>query len=280
MPGQGPSALASYAFVDKQTWLGTTRAQVDVVSAQGSEHSRQITLDQAWPTQVGLHLSTSLQAGEQKTTDSDVKRVGISVFGGIDLTNNLSIDGSVRYAVDRDAARTTGLFANLGLVWRFLPRWSLIATYYDNRTDVTPFATLDPVVPVQPLQAIPRDRAFFINVRYEDHAGTPMAPLGGAPGAGAGALVGYVYYDANNNGRRDASEQGAANLTVILDGRFGTRTDKDGRFEFPLLASGTHAIVVIPDNLALPYSISNEGRREVIVHTRETTNLEVAATKQ
>ena len=278
--GQGPGALATYAFVDKQTWLGTTRAQVDVVSASGQEHSRQVTLDQAWPTQVGLRLSTSLQAGEQETTDTHVRRWSVAAFGGMDITNTLSIDGNIRYSQDRDVARTTGLFANLGIIWRMTPKWSLLATYYDNRSDVTPFATLEPVVAVQPLPVIPRDRAIFVNVRYEDHAGTPVAPLGGMPGAGAGTLVGHVFYDANDNGRRDATEQGAASLTVILDGRFGTRTDKDGRFEFPLLAAGAHAITIIPDNLALPYSIANEGRREVVIHTRETTTLDVAARKQ
>ncbi|HEX3063085.1 MAG TPA: hypothetical protein VHP55_10435, partial [Usitatibacter sp.] len=220
--GQGPGALAAYAFVDKQTWLGTTRAQVDVVSASGQEHSRQVTLDQAWPTQVGLRLSTSLQAGEQETTDTHVRRWSVAAFGGMDITNTLSIDGNIRYSQDRDVARTTGLFANLGIIWRMTPKWSLLATYYDNRSDVTPFATLEPVVAVQPLPVIPRDRAIFVNVRYEDHAGTPVAPLGGMPGAGAGTLVGHVFYDANDNGRRDAAEQGAASLTVILDGRFGT----------------------------------------------------------
>ena len=278
--GQGPGAFAAYAFLDKQTFLGTTRAQLDVVSAAGEEHSRQVTLDQAWPTQVGLRLSTSLQAGEQRTTDTDVRRWSVAAFGGIDLTNTISIDGNIRYSRDRDVVRTTGLFANLGLIWRMTPRWSLLATYYDNRSDITPFATLEPVVPVQPLPVIPRDRAIFVNVRYEDHAGTPVAPLGGMPGAGAGTLVGYVFYDANDNGRRDANEQGAASLTVILDGRFGTRTDKDGKFEFPLLAAGAHAITIIPDNLALPYFIPNEGRREVVIHTRETATLEVAARKE
>jgi hypothetical protein len=278
--GQGPSAIAAYAFLDKQTWLGTTRAQLDVVSAAGEEHSRQVTLDQAWPTQVGMRLSTSLQAGEQKTPDTNVKRWSVAAFGGIDLTNTLSIDGNIRYSQDRDVARTTGLFANLGMIWRVTPKWSLLATYYDNRSDVTPFATLEPVVPVQPLPVVPRDRAIFVNVRYEDHAGTPIAPLGGVPGAGAGSLVGYVFYDANDNGRRDANEQGAASLTVVLDGRFGTRTDKDGKFEFPLLAAGAHTITIIPDNLALPYAIPNEGRREVLIHTRETTTLEVAARKE
>jgi hypothetical protein len=46
-----------------------------------------------------------------------------------------------------------------------------------------------------------------------------------------------------------------------------------------LVASGTHAIAVVPDNLALPYSIANDGRREVVVRTRETTPLEIAATR-
>src|SRR5207244_1452292 len=112
--GQGPSAFAGYAFLEKQTKFGTTRAQLDVVSASGQEHSRQVTIDQAWPTQVGLRLSTSLQAGEQKTSDLDVKRFSVAAFGGIDLTNNLSIEGNIRYSLDRDTARTTGLFANIG----------------------------------------------------------------------------------------------------------------------------------------------------------------------
>jgi hypothetical protein len=63
----------------------------------------------------------------------------------------------------------------------------------------------------------------------------------------------------------------------VLDGRFATRTGTDGRFEFPLVAAGPHFITVIPDNLALPWVIADDGRREVVVRTRETTTLEIAA---
>ena len=67
---------------------------------------------------------------------------------------------------------------------------------------VAPFTSIDRAAHSgRASAAIPRDRAIFLNVRYEDHAGTPVAPLGGAPGTGAGTLVGYVYYDANDNGR-------------------------------------------------------------------------------
>ncbi|MFZ3323971.1 MAG: carboxypeptidase-like regulatory domain-containing protein [Usitatibacter sp.] len=281
--GSVPYSVATSIFVDETSRFGSSRAQVDLVDSRNQLRSQNLTLDQAWPTQVGLRLSTSLAVGQENGPGSNIKRVSASAFGGYDLTNRLSIEGNLRYSVDRDteSARTTGIYANIGLVWRLAQRWSIVATYYDNRSEMVPFtSSIAPLIPVELPATIPRDRAFFLNVRYEDHAGTPMAPLGGAPGTGAGTLVGYVYYDANDNGRHDANEQGAGNITIVLDGRFSTRTDKDGRFEFPLLAAGPHNITVIPDNLALPYSVTGEGKRQVMIRTRETTNLDIAASKQ
>ncbi len=272
-------AGAIYGFVDKQSDYGTTRLQVDLVAAEGAQRGEQMTVDHAWPTQVGLRLSTSLAFARETDAGVRTTRGSIAAFGGIDITNNLTLEGNVRWSIEREATRTTTKFANLGLVWRFLPRWSLVATYYDNRSDSQPFATIAPVVPIETVLPVPRDRAIFVTVRYEDHAGTPVAPLGGAPGSGAGTVRGMIFYDANDNGRRDANESGAANVTVLLDGRFATRTDNEGRFEFPFVASGPHALSVVPDNLALPYSIPKEGRREVAVRTRETSMIEIPAVK-
>jgi hypothetical protein len=276
----GTDAGSAYAFLDKQTVFGATRLQLDALAAEGGQQGQQITIDQGWPTQVGLRLSTAVSVGREKPAEGQrIRRASLSAAGGVDITNTLTIEGNIRWAVERQDARVTGIFANLGLVWRIAPRWSLLATYYDNRTDTSQFATIGPPLPVEPALPIPRDRAIFITVRYEDHAGTPTAPLGGAPGSGAGTLVGYVFYDANDDGRRGASESGAGNVTVLLDGRFGVRTDNNGKFEFPLVAAGPHAIYIVPDNLALPYSIPDEGKRSIIVRTRETTTLEIAARK-
>lgn len=106
-----------------------------------------------------------------------------------------------------------------------------------------------------------------------------MTTLGGLPGSGAGDVSGYVFFDANDDGRRDANETGAANVTVLLDGRFTSRTDAQGRFEFSLVAAGAHTITVVPDNLPLPWVVSGEGRREISVGTRETTTIDIAASK-
>jgi hypothetical protein len=46
------------------------------------------------------------------------------------------------------------------------------------------------------------------------------------------------------------------------------------------VAAGRHAIAVLPDNLALPYALADGGRREVSVRTRETTIVEIAATRE
>lgn len=198
----------------------------------------------------------------------------------LEITNNLSAEGNLRVSREQETTSGVGKYVNTDLVWRISPRWSLLATYYDNRSAAPVFTTIAPVVPIDALPIVPRDRAIFITVRYEGHAGTPMAPLGGAPGSGAGSLVGWIFYDANDDGRRAANENGAANLTVILDGRFAARTDADGKFEFPLVASGRHVITVIPDNLALPYSLGDDSKREVAIRTRETTTLEIPARKQ
>jgi hypothetical protein len=97
------------------------------------------------------------------------------------------------------------------------------------------------------------------------------------PGAGAGQITGMVYLDANNNGRFDAGEAGAPNVTVVLDGRFSVQTDASGRFAFPAVAAGHHVLTVQPDNLPLPWTLTDSGRTEVDVSTRGSTQVDIGA---
>ena len=75
---------------------------------------------------------------------------------------------------------------------------------------------------------------------------------------------------------RDAGESGASNVTVLLNGRFSTRTDASGRFEFPFVAAGVHTITVPPDNLPLPW-VFGDSKREVDVGTRSSAMVEIGA---
>lgn len=272
-------AEAAYAFVDKQTSLGTTRVQLDVAAASAGQRSQQIAVDHAWPIETGLRISTSLSLARETTPEKRIGRANFGVNGGLDLTNNLTLEGNAHWLATRDTGTTYGTYANVSLNWRISSRWSMAMTYYDNRREDTPVLSVASLIPAPLFAPVVRDRALFLIVRYEDRAGTPSAPLGGPPGAGAGNIVGYLFLDANDNDRRDANETGAANVTILLDGRFSTRTDSQGKFEFPLVAAGTHVISVIADNLPLPYFVNNE-KRQVVVHTRESTVVEIAASNR
>ncbi len=274
----GTDAEAAYAFIDKDGPLGTTRMQFDAAKAS-SQHSEQLTVDQTWPTQIGLRLSTSLSLGREVTGDQRVTRMSAAAFGGIDLGHDITLDGNVRFSYDRGGTSSNGRYANLSLSWRINSQWSLSTTYYDNRSEEDPFLSVATLVPTQLVTPVQKDRALFIIVRYEDRAGSPTAPLGGAPGSGAGNIEGYLFYDANDDGRRDASEAGAPNVTVLLDGRYAARTDPQGKFEFPFVASGRHTLTVVPDNLALSWSVSGDARREIVVRTRELTRVDIPASR-
>jgi len=274
------AAEAAYAFIEKQSWLGTSRAQLDFAAAVGAQRTQQITLDHAWPAEAGLRLSTSLSFSQETTPAKRISRASVGVNGGIDLLNNLSLDGNLRWLTSNDGGVSRGTSANLSLNWRISSKWSMAMTYYDNRREDQPLLSVATLIPVPILAPVAKDRAIFVTLRYEDRAGSVVAPLGGAPGSGAGNIVGYLFFDTNDNKLRDANESGAPNVTILLDGKFSARTDLQGRFEFPLVASGNHTISVIPDNLPLPYFISTDEKRQVVVRTRETSSLDIAATSR
>lgn len=273
-------AQAGYLYVDKQSFVGTTRVQVDVASAAGSQSSEQIAVDHAWPVETGLRLSSSLSFTREKTGEKRRSRANFGINGGWDIANNLSLEGNLRWLASRDVGTSRSASANLSLNWRISSSWSMAMTYYDNRREDPPALSAASQFPTILLAPVAKDRALFLILRYEGRAGTSVVPLGGAPGSGAGNIVGYLYLDANDNERREASEAGAANVTILLDGKFSTRTDNLGKFEFPLVAAGTHTISVIADNLPLPYFVSGNEKRQVIVRTRETTLLDIAASNR
>lgn len=287
---QGTDAWSLEGYLDELNSFGSGRAQLDYATAPEANDTS-LTLQQTWNMRTGTRLSTSVaidrtsgssttpQLAPTLAQQSTVVR--LAVYGGGDLSARLSIDGSLQWAdtIAGQAAASTS--ADVSLTWQVTPSWSVLATYYENRVGSwTPLIVSSPLTPATPT-VIPAsgERGVFLTVRYQAARGLHFAPLGGAPGQGSGRLSGVVYLDSNENGRFDAGESGAANVTVILDGRFSTRTDASGRFDFPAVAAGHHVLTVQSDNLPLPWTLTNAGRTEVDVGTRDRVAVDIGAVR-
>jgi SdrD B-like domain len=283
-------AWTASLYGDLNGSMGSSRLQVSIARNDNTPANRaeQIALDHTWNVPVGTRLSTSLTATRDTTggaadtstgtpiPGSTLRRLGVGLLGGGDITNNVSLDANLQYNVLSRGGTASGVYGSANLNWRLSSNWSVSATYYDNRDDTAKLFVLDPLISALNPLPIQRTRAVYLTLRYEDRAGTAVAPLGGRPGSAAGAIGGYVFLDTNDNGRRDAGEPGAANVTVLLDRRFSVRTDDAGRFEFPFVAAGAHTISVLPDNLPLPWVVEGD-RREISVSARESALVEIAA---
>jgi hypothetical protein len=288
--GGNQDSWTGSAFADYFWSMGSSRVEVSAASNNNIVESRasQVSLSHTWNMPAGSRLSTSVAATRDTSQaatpgspdaalfDTTFRRLGLGVLGGGDLTNNLSVDANLQYNLLQHGGSASGVYGNAVLNWRIDSRWSVSATYYDNRDDTARLFTLDPLIPIVNAVPVMRNRAILLTLRYEERAGTRMAPLGGRPGGPAGAIAGVLFLDANDNGQRDPGEPGASNVTVLLNGRFSTRTDASGRFEFPFVAAGIQTLTVLPDNLALPWVVG-EAKREVDVRTRETAQVEIGA---
>jgi hypothetical protein len=257
---------------------GYSRLQFELASADTGDRQVQVKIDHDWSFLQDVRLSSSVGYDRDMRPTGDSQGYSAAVNAEWSLGQNLSITNS---AQGRWSTAVTQYTFNTGLYWQLSPHWSLSGTFYaiQGRNSAITLAQSPLTVP-SAATADTQDSGAYILLRYQDNAGRKVAPLGGPPGAAAGALSGTVYLDDNNNGKRDAGERGAPNVTVLLDGKFGTQTDNQGKFEFPYLAAGTHVITVNSDNLPLPYGLVKEGRTEVKVFTRNSTTADIAAVRQ
>jgi SdrD B-like domain len=270
-------------YVDHSNATGTGRLQADFAKTTIGQDATLI-LNQSWSTPVGIHFSTAISVDRISDTvlfgpEQDSTVVGLSAYGGGQFTTAFGIEGNARYARAVQGEAATGVSANISLTWQVSPAWQILATYYESRVGSWEQLVVDSPLTPPIATAIPsaEERGVFLTLRYRRASGSHFAPLGGAPGAGSGEISGFVFLDANNNGHQEAGELGAPNVTVVLDGRFSVQTDVNGRFSFPVVATGHHVVTVVSDNLPLPWFLAADGRTPVEVTTRNRSEISIAA---
>ncbi len=277
---QAQSALTYTQF---SSGLGTTRLQADIASAETGERQYKVQLDQDWPEMNGLRFSTALAIDQERVqlpTLSFAQRKGISLA----LNAEWPINEYLNFSTTAQARSTAdalqyNLSANLG--WRLAANWSLnVSAYAISGIVQTAALAQSPLnAPVQN-SALTKSHGVMVSLRYSADAGSASAPIGGSRGSAAGRLQGVIYLDDNANGKRDALEKPAANITVVLNGRYSTTTDAQGRYEFSYLTAGNYIVTLSSDNLPLPWGFEQEGRVRARVLTRDTTVIDIGARKQ
>ncbi|HQR24218.1 MAG TPA: hypothetical protein PK163_05490 [Steroidobacteraceae bacterium] len=272
------NAWSVFGFVDDVNRFGVGRVQGNYATDPYQDYM-QLTLDQTWNMPAATRLSTALMFGRQDLQTYDSNTIGVAVYGGGQLRGNLSLDLNLNYNKGYGRASFDNTLANIALNWAMGPGWTLTANYYENRNDgQIPLVVSSPVPGAPEFQEeSSNERGAYLSVRYEWQAGSRRAPLGGVPGSGAGSVSGVLYLDGNDNGRRDAGEPGAPNVAVLLDGKFSSRTDSEGRFEFSAVVAGTHQVTVLPDNLALPWAVPTNQPITVRVDVRVDSRVEIGA---
>jgi SdrD B-like domain len=261
---------------DQTTNWGQTQWRGDFAHT-GAGRSTRTSIDQSWPVGFPNSLNTSL-AWERTSGDTAPGTSWIwGVLGTFSPHAQWSLDAALRGARRSDGAQS--LNANIGMRWQPTPNWSLALRYTQARGQdpLTPLVVSALTAATLPTPiATPASQSLQLVLRYEESAGRSSAPLGGTVGSGAGSLSGSVYFDADGNGRREASEGGVPGVTVILDRRFVTRTDAQGRYEFPAVAAGEHVIEVSSDNVPLPWSPALRDPVKVRLYVRQFTTQDFA----
>jgi hypothetical protein len=294
----GGKSSSGFGYLQTTGNLGTTRAQVDAATTDNGPSSQALTLEHSFFTETSLALSTTLSverikperllvisdSGAGLTTNqrSSQNAFAIGLNGRYALTDALSVQGNLRARqlrnVDGRGNNDFTIALNIGLDWQITPAWSFNASVYENRGIITdPIAVQSPLATPIVVRTRPNDRGVFLSLRYSVRAGMSVAPLGGRVGGGSGKIEGSVFLDTNRNALRDGNESGAANIVVVLDGRYTTRTDGAGNYQFSEVASGPHTLTVVQDDLPLPWTMDVDRRYDAPVSTRGITRIDMGA---
>lgn len=270
-------AQAALVYAQWAHGWGITRLQAEAAHSEPADRLVRLQMDHEFGTSADLRLATSLSLDREKRNGLPARGFGWSFSADWQFAPNISFTQSLQARSSDGQLQYT---LQSGLSWRIAPQWSLNATVFAVQGNpqlgsLVQSPLTAPVVSKNNLQ----DKGVFVSLRYTQAAGSSQVPIGGTTGSAAGSVQGAIFFDDNGNGKQEASERGAAQITVQLNGKFSVDTDAQGRFEFPYVATGSHTLQVISDNLPLPWSMPTEGKQTIRVNTRDVLRLSLGAVK-
>lgn len=261
-PASGQRALSATVYTQTRV-LGLPRSRIslsmqrNVLVAANSEAAtgQELQWEQDWldsrTADPGSELTTSLGYARDESGGSTRRYPTVGLQVRTRLGSTLELQGSLRYSArGSDLFTSQGLSGNLGLEQYLGQGWRLGAALSLNQARFAMVQTsLD-----APQVYRSNDKSLYVFLRWQGQSGRAFSPLGGrGPEAGSGDIEGRVFFDVNRDGRIQPGEDGAGGVEVLLDGRYRTTTDREGRFEFRTVSTGRHQISVAPESVPLPW---------------------------
>jgi hypothetical protein len=189
-----------------------------------------------------------------------------------------SVSGNLRYSLRYgNEATTKGWSGSIDTERGFGSGWRAGASLLLNQSS----QSLNASASAAAQNTRSQDTAVFVYLRWDHSAGLPYqaAGLRSADSAGTGSIDGAVFFDANRDNEQQSNEAGVAGVEVILDGRYRITTDKNGRFEFPVVTTGRHQLTVYPESIPLPWGTANQEPKNIDVPLRANVQSRIAVTQ-
>ncbi|MGW8369137.1 MAG: hypothetical protein ACWGPN_10715, partial [Gammaproteobacteria bacterium] len=228
----------------------------------------------SWRMPERIDVTTELRfEREQNTRRGTTHRTELSTLFRYSVLDNVSVslNAGLFDTRGRQYSQGSGLSLTADARWRFLPRWEGSASISRNRAkidwDFDPYASLDSDMGTSMI---------WLTVRHWQSAGRPLNALGHREQGqvGSGVISGQVFFDENRDTVRQPHEQAAVGVVVLLDGRYEARTDALGYYSFEPVPTGTHDVVVLTEQLPLPWGLEDESPRQIEVGFRQNATVD------
>lgn len=279
-----------YAYGYYQTRFGdlprsrlslSLRSNEQIVLGDGTATGRELQWEQDWiraqRETMRPELVTTLGWADDRSNGRVQHYPTAGLQGRYWASNSLSFSGNLRYT-----SQSGGLFTSRGLSGNLLAEkqwghgWSMGMGVLLNQARLVTTQVLDWTSP-QIYRS--NDKTAYVYLRWEGGTGRPFPVAAGTPGNGSGSVGGRVFYDANKDGRIQPDESGAQGIEVVLDGRYRTTTDAQGRFLFPMVGIGRHQLSITLDSVPLPWGAADGAVLSVDVPLRGEAHAEIPITK-
>ncbi len=263
-------------FVYYRFPLGTSRFEIaagelDSRNPANSRSNHALRWSHDWKTPQHFRLTTELSAENEQLFEDELQQYTASLIYRQEFMDNLFWGGnlSVIHSNSDQLGAQDGASVGLDARWQMTPHWytSLSLNYNETTTDAgtSDFFNTDNNV---------KTDGVWLTVGYARTSGRPYPNFGVRNGsAGTGGITGVVFFDENRDGIRQVGEKLVQGVVILLDGRYETRTDNRGRFEYRPVPTGSHHVRLAVEDLPLPWGLDDESPVQVEVRVRQTAEV-------